>query len=176
MLDALLPSESGHIVGAEILEGLFLTSVIWSLGAGLLEEDRITFDNYIKRLSALPQNPSEGSVVGAGEVPIAYPTLYEYYFDLKKEKWIPWHDIVPEYVHDPTVKFSEILVPTLDTVRTTWLLSLMVNIKRPVVLVGETGTSKTATTANFLRSLDKDTTVSLTVSMREFRLKVVIVL
>lgn len=160
MLDALLPSESGHSVGADILEGVFLTSVIWSLGAGLLEEDRITFDNYIKRLSALPQNPAEGSVVGAGEVPIAHPTLYEYYFDLKKEKWIPWHDIVPEYQHDPTVKFSEILVPTLDTVRTTWLLSLMVDIKRPVVLVGETGTSKTATTGNFLRGLDKETTVS----------------
>ena len=160
MLDALLPSESGHVVGTETLEGLFLTSVIWSLGAGLLEEDRIIFDNYIKRLSALPQNPAEGSVVGAGEVPIAHSTLYEYYFDLKQEKWIPWHDIVPEYVHDPTVKFSEILVPTLDTVRTTWLLSLMVNIKRPVVLVGETGTSKTATTGNFLRGLDKDTTVS----------------
>ena len=50
-------------------------------------------------------------------------------------------------------------MPTVDTVRTTWLLELMVNIKRPVVLVGETGTSKSATTANFLRGLDKDSTV-----------------
>ena len=68
-------------------------------------------------------------------------------------------DVIPEYVHDPEKKFSEILVPTVDTVRTTWLLELMVSIKRPVVLVGETGTSKSATTANFLRSLDKDSTV-----------------
>lgn len=50
-------------------------------------------------------------------------------------------------------------MPTVDTVRTTWLLELMVSIKRPVVLVGETGTSKSATTANFLRGLDKDSTV-----------------
>ena len=160
MLDALLPPREGsHAIGAEVLEGLFITSIIWSLGAGLLEEDRITFDNYIKKLSALPQNPAEGSVVGPGEIPIAHPSIYEYYFDLKQEKWISWNDIVPIYVHDPAVKFSEILVPTLDTVRTTWLLSLMVNIKRPVVLVGETGTSKTATTANFLRRLDKELTV-----------------
>ena len=68
-------------------------------------------------------------------------------------------DVIPEYVHDPEKKFSEILVPTVDTVRTTWLLELMVSIKRPVVLVGETGTSKSATTANFLRGLDKDSTV-----------------
>lgn len=160
MLDALLPPREGNsLVGADVLEGIFITSVMWSLGAGLLEDDRVKFDNYIKKLSALPQNPAEGSTVGPGEIPTAHSTIYDYYFDLGQGKWVPWHDIVPNYAHDPTAKFSEILVPTLDTVRTTWLLSLMVNIKRPVVLVGETGTSKTATTANFLRSLDKELTV-----------------
>ena len=96
----------------------------------------------------------------SGEIPSAQPTLFEYFFDSKKLVWVPWVDIIPEYLHDPEKKFSEILVPTVDTVRTTWLLELMVSIKRPVVLVGETGTSKSATTANFLRSLDKDSTVS----------------
>lgn len=52
------------------------------------------------------------------------------------------------------------LVPTVDTIRTTWLLEQMVKVKRPVVLVGESGTSKTATTQNFLNSLNPDTTVS----------------
>ena len=94
-----------------------------------------------------------------GEIPSAQSTLFEYFFDSKKLLWVPWVDVIPEYVHDPEKKFSEILVPTVDTVRTTWLLELMVSIKRPVVLVGETGTSKSATTANFLRSLDKDSTV-----------------
>jgi len=30
----------------------------------------------------------------------------------------------------------------------------MTDVKRPVILIGETGTSKTATMQNFLRSLD----------------------
>lgn len=51
-------------------------------------------------------------------------------------------------------------MPTVDTTRTTWLLEQMVTVKRPVVLVGESGTSKTATTQNFLNSLNPDTTVS----------------
>lgn len=68
--------------------------------------------------------------------------------------------MVPKYTHNPEEKFYEILVPTVDTVRATWLLQLMVGIKRPVVLVGETGTSKTATTANFLRQLDPEAHVS----------------
>lgn len=37
----------------------------------------------------------------------------------------------------------------------------MVKINRPVLLVGESGTSKTATIHNFLKSLNTDTTVSL---------------
>ena len=58
---------------------------------------------------------------------------------------MPWSQIVSKYVHDPEVKYNQILVPTIDTTRTTWLLQKMMSIRRPVVLVGETGTSKTAT-------------------------------
>lgn len=36
----------------------------------------------------------------------------------------------------------------------------MVKIKRPVLLVGDSGTSKTATILNFMKNLSTDTTVS----------------
>lgn len=49
----------------------------------------------------------------------------------------------------------------MDTTRANWLLEQMVKIKRPVVLVGESGTSKTATTQNFLNHLNNDTTVRM---------------
>ncbi len=53
------------------------------------------------------------------------------------------------------------LVPTIDTTRASWILEQMVKIKRPVLLVGESGTSKTATIHNFLKNLNADTRVSL---------------
>lgn len=96
-----------------------------------------------------------------GELPAAQPTLYDYYWDPAQTKWVPWVQIVPKYVHDPSRKFHEILVPTMDTVRATWLLKLQVRIKRPVLFVGETGTSKTATISNFLRELNPDAYVSI---------------
>lgn len=52
------------------------------------------------------------------------------------------------------------LVHTVDTTRTTWMLEQMVKIKQPVILVGESGTSKTATTQNFLKNLSEETNVS----------------
>ncbi len=168
VLNALLPSNEeeggkektgGLSISSEVLECYFLTALYLSLGAALIEESRKVFDTYVKKLACLTDVPGDGAVAGPGEIPIHYPTLYEYYFDPEKSKWVPWADKVPDYEHKAGLKFHEILVPTVDTMRNTWLLELMVKIRRPVVFVGETGTSKTATIQNFLRKLDPDTTV-----------------
>uniref|UniRef100_A0A1X7UR28 AAA+ ATPase domain-containing protein n=1 Tax=Amphimedon queenslandica TaxID=400682 RepID=A0A1X7UR28_AMPQE len=166
MLDALLPRDSGLSlgIGADTIQCYFLTALYWSLGAPLIEESRIKFDTYIKKLSNLPEVGGEDQRAGPGEVPTFLPTLYEYYYDGTSSKWIPWSDRVPEYVHEIERRFNEILVPTVDTVRNTWVLELMVKIRRPVVLVGETGTSKTATTQNFLRNLSPEFTLLLNIN------------
>ena len=69
------------------------------------------------------------------------------------------------YEHNPEKKFHEILVPTADTERCQWLLKLMLGIKKPVILVGETGTAKTATIQSFLRTIEGDNNVSLVVDV-----------
>jgi hypothetical protein len=61
----------------------------------------------------------------AGYLPVSQPTLYDYYFDDKNQCWMAWKWMVPEYVHEYGKECSEILVPTADTVKTTWLLKLM---------------------------------------------------
>ena len=103
--------------------------------------------------------PTIISFMFLGEIPETAPTMFEYFWDGEQTKWIQWTKKVPKYVHDPDRKFSEILVPTVDTVRTRWLLELMVNNKQPVLLVGETGTSKTATIQDFMRDLDSEVNV-----------------
>ncbi|KAL3856163.1 hypothetical protein ACJMK2_010948 [Sinanodonta woodiana] len=136
-LDALLEKELSD--PAE-LEALFQEALTWSIGACLLEDGRIKFDAQLKYLASM-QNVSDDDKT----------------FAKAEAKWVPWMKLIPKYVHKPEMKYNQILVPTVDTVRATWLLTMMVRIKRPVVLIGETGTSKTATIANFLRTLDSDT-------------------
>ena len=171
MLNALLPQPdeetkekggpaAGLGLGPATLECYFLAALYWSLGACLIEESQMKFDAYVKKLACLTEVPGEGSVAGPGEIPVHQSTLYQYFFDTEEQKWVPWVLKVPEYIHNPKLQYNEILVPTVDTVCNTWLLQLMVDIKRPVVLVGETGTSKTATIQNFLRELDPESTVS----------------
>ncbi|XP_052801261.1 dynein axonemal heavy chain 10-like isoform X3 [Mya arenaria] len=154
MLESMITRE---LTEADELEAIFLQALTWSIGAGLLEDGRIKFDAQLKSLAAMQIiNDDNKLLAGLGELPTTHPTLYDYFFDMEQKKWIPWTNLVPKYNHDPSRKYNEILVPTLDTVRTTWLLSLQVRIKRPVVLIGETGTSKSATIANFLRTLDQE--------------------
>ncbi|GFO07645.1 dynein heavy chain 10, axonemal [Plakobranchus ocellatus] len=142
------------------LEALMLQALVWSLGAALTEESRVQFEKYLKYLSGLTIVTDEKKFAVAGELPGNH-TLYDFMYDPNKKKWIPWSHMVPAYVHDVDRKFYDILVPTVETVRSTWLLSLMIRIRRSVVLVGETGTSKTATILDYLRGVDDNTTLVL---------------
>ncbi|XP_037090995.1 dynein heavy chain 10, axonemal-like [Pollicipes pollicipes] len=154
MIDALVGA--GEPCPEDQLEPVFLQALYWSLGAGLEDADRVRFNDLIRDCANMPGLADEGPRrAKADEWPTTEETLFDYFWDIENGVWVPWRDKVPEYIHDPAVKFNDILVPTVDTVRSTWLLHLMTEkIRKPVVLVGESGTSKTATTSTYLRGLD----------------------
>ncbi|KAM6297937.1 dynein axonemal heavy chain 10 [Aegotheles albertisi] len=161
MLEALVVVQPND---PDVLECFFLEALYSSLGAALLDDGRIKFDENVKRISCMSTVHDDNILAKPGELPGQLPTLYDFHFDGFQKKWVPWMKLVPEYIHDPQVKFLDILVPTVDTTRTTWLLEQLVKIKRPVVLVGESGTSKTATTQNFLNNLNKDLNLQLVIN------------
>ncbi|XP_050527907.1 dynein axonemal heavy chain 10 [Daktulosphaira vitifoliae] len=137
------------------LEAIFISSLYASLGATLEGNGRLIFDALVKKTSgliAIDDLPDKRASYKF--IPTHEETWYDYYLDTKQELWIPWNTIVAPYEHNANARFSEILVPTVDSTRITWLLGLMNDVKRPVILVGETGTSKTATMQNFLRTLN----------------------
>ncbi|KAM4590913.1 dynein axonemal heavy chain 10 isoform 1-T1 [Odontesthes bonariensis] len=160
-LDALLESESSS---ADVLECYFLEALYCSLGATLMESGRIRFDELIKKVSCLATVHDEKAGAGPGEIPGYLPTLYDFHFDGTQEKWVPWRSLVAKYIHNPEMKFADILVPTVDTTRASWIVEQMVKIKRPVLLVGESGTSKTATIHNFLKNVNADTKIPLIIN------------
>ncbi|KAM7359342.1 dynein heavy chain at 89D isoform 2-T2 [Cochliomyia hominivorax] len=149
----------------ETLEASFIQCIYSSLGACLIENDNVIFDEFIKRISGLPciedtiNKPATG-----GQLPTYKPTLYEYFYCRQSSCWMAWEWVVPLYVHDPNTKFSEILVHTVDSTRTVNILNLNSYIKRPVLLVGEAGTSKTAMISQYLRNLNKDTNIVVNIN------------
>lgn len=166
MIDSIYPQLEEEVrpldeeVDENLLESIFLQCIYNSLGASLEAQAREDFDTYIKKQCPfMNEDDTDEAPAKVGKMPTKFPTLYDYFLDIKKYCWIAWDWLVPAYVHDREKRFSEILVPTIDTVRTTFVLKLMNKVHQPIILVGETGTSKTAIIQDFLRSLDQEVSV-----------------
>ncbi|KAJ8934456.1 hypothetical protein NQ314_013331 [Rhamnusium bicolor] len=171
MIDAIYPQnvdeerDPEEPADEDLLNALFVTAIYNSIGASLVDSSRQDFNEYMKaQISMLIANDTPENKADLRHIPGAYPSFYDYYLDIKEKVWVAWQWLVPEYIHDKDKRFAEVLVPTIDTVRVTYLLQLMNQIRRPIVLIGETGTSKTAIIQDFLRNLDQDVYILLNIN------------
>jgi dynein heavy chain, axonemal len=144
-----------------VLEALFVYCVMWSCGAAVVQRpgvaDRERFDRFLKALAGM--GTADGDRVTATQLPAG--SLYDFCFDVGTKCWTSWRSAVTPYVPPPDGKFSKIIVPTADLVRSTWLTATVLGAGRPCLLVGESGTAKTVTIQSYLHSLDERTTVLL---------------
>ena len=167
LLNALIPdstesASAGSGLSSDAIEAVFVSALCFALGGPLLEDGRLKFDEYLKSLASM--GIATGNTAKPGELPTGNGTLFDYFFDTEENIWKSWSLAVEPYVHDPDRLFTEILVPTIDTTRATWLIKNMLKVRRPVVLVGETGTSKTATIQDVLRNVDRDSNLILNIN------------
>lgn len=71
-------------------------------------------------------------------------TVYGFTFDKSKFKWVPWGELLDPTPIPADAEYTNIIVPTVDTVRYTFLLDQLVRSNKHCLLVGPTGTGKTA--------------------------------
>lgn len=155
--DALFPMTSASCpYEEEVVECGFIQCLYLSLGASLLEESQLRFDAFIKRtleLVACEDTPESPAPVG--QLPTQKPTLFEYYFDIERKLWLAWEWIIPSYVHDASLHFSDILVPTRDTLKIEQVLHLMNKVSKQEQTLEITMKSQlTVHTSTFLRRFD----------------------
>jgi dynein heavy chain len=124
-----------------VTEPLFLFALIWSVGGTCDAASRARFDTWMReevgRLGLGTEFPKEGLV-------------YDYHYDTASRSWVNWMETVPEFFCDPKAEFFSIMVPTIDTVRQTFMLDLLAMQGKPVLCVGDTGTGKTVNVRNKL--------------------------
>uniref|UniRef100_A0A8D9AKK0 Dynein heavy chain 10, axonemal n=1 Tax=Cacopsylla melanoneura TaxID=428564 RepID=A0A8D9AKK0_9HEMI len=159
MLDASLSPQfpSYPKMSPDKLEAVFILCVYSSLGASLIAESQLLFDDHVKGLTGFePALENEDQFVRFDQIPSMKRSWFDYTLE-QGSGWVPWSQRVKSYEHYRDMEFGNIVVPTVDSTRLTWILGLMNEMKRPCLVVGDTGTSKTATMMDFLRSLSPDT-------------------
>eukprot|EP00762_Andalucia_godoyi_P001076 ANDGO_01965.mRNA.1 Dynein-1-beta heavy chain len=112
------------------LDLLFVFSYVWSIGGNLSTSSQEAFDQFARQLF-------EGfaSIPGAGSV-------YDYFVECTDGSFKTWNSIVPDFKYIPGAPFFKILVPTMDTVRYSFLLKTLVQSGKPVLFNGNTGVGK----------------------------------
>eukprot|EP00118_Oscarella_pearsei_P018868 m.196512 g.196512 ORF g.196512 m.196512 type:complete len:4008 (+) comp39530_c1_seq1:67-12090(+) len=152
------------------VEGIFLFSFVWSLGASTGSDSRLKFDVFLKEITngALSDKTRQKfnvlETLDAPKTPLLCPfpeeeTVFDYRF-VKEEmgRWMLWF----EDIRDPNpiskdADVNQLIVPTVDTVRYTYLAELLVTHSKPLLFVGPTGTGKSVYVTDFLLNrLPKD--------------------
>lgn len=57
-------------------------------------------------------------------------------------QWKPWNEFIKSAAIPASTPIREILVPTVDTVRYTYLMKYCIDFRVPILFVGPTGTGK----------------------------------
>ncbi|RDD45105.1 Dynein heavy chain 7, axonemal, partial [Trichoplax sp. H2] len=153
------------------IECIFLFSFVWSIGATITEDGRVVFDTLLRDLMQEGLYDDKGKKYGISitvEPPIRpficpFPDeglVYDYRFIKEGPgRWEAWTDTINQSAAIPKdITFNQIIVPTIDTVRYSYLMETLLTHDKPTLVVGPTGTGKSTYIQDFLLNrLPKDT-------------------
>ena len=152
--ESIIRSQDIHIVETppdqveKVITHVFAFAMTWAFGGIITDETRGDFDTFMREMF---------------ERKINYPTrktLFDYKLDIKELKFDLWSDLINE-----TNVTS--IVPTSDTLRFSSLLLSLIETKRPVLFLGESGCGKTSIIQNTLsNSMNTIASILFTLSAR----------
>ncbi|XP_028438243.1 dynein heavy chain 12, axonemal isoform X1 [Perca flavescens] len=139
----------------------FAFSLVWSIGGSCNADSREKFSDFFRMtVSGRTEEHPIPATVAKWECPMDDKGLvYDYFYEFKgKGRWVHWNDTIKNVnLGDKNTKVQEIIVPTIDTVRYTYLMDLCIRYGVPVLFVGPTGTGKSVyVKEQLMNNLDKD--------------------
>jgi dynein heavy chain len=77
-------------------------------------------------------------------------TIYDFYFNTTNNAFEDWSEIYKNFEIEQKLTYSEIMIPTNDSTRNTFLLKLLLSNNFHAAFPGPTGTGKSLNTYNLL--------------------------
>ncbi|XP_066265764.1 dynein axonemal heavy chain 1-like isoform X1 [Branchiostoma lanceolatum] len=141
----------------ELIEPWFVFSLVWSVGGTCTNDGRVRFSQWVRermvKENIVLQFPSENLVydyrlddAGLSKKPSKDDMTEEDEGDTVKQiRWTSWMDGLPEVNISLEMRYSDIIVPTMDTIRGAAITELLLTNHKKVLCVGPTGTGKSLT-------------------------------
>lgn len=148
LLECLLtPHNTPPDCSKELYELYFVFAAVWAFGGAMFQDQlvdyRVEFSKWWVTEFKTIKFPSAG-------------TVFDYFIDPETKKFTPWTEKVTKFVLDPEMPLQAVLVHTAETTRVRYFMDLLMEKRRPVMLVGNAGTGKTVLVGDKFASLDAD--------------------
>uniref|UniRef100_H3A2B2 Dynein axonemal heavy chain 9 n=1 Tax=Latimeria chalumnae TaxID=7897 RepID=H3A2B2_LATCH len=131
----------------ELYELYFVFAAVWAFGGAMFQDQlvdyRVEFSKWWVTEFKTVKFPSQG-------------TVFDYYIDPETKKFEPWLKLIPKFEFDPEMPLQACLVHTTETIRVRYFMDRLLELRRPVMLVGNAGTGKSVLVGDKLSSLDQD--------------------
>lgn len=147
----------------------FLNAMIWSVGAVLVADSQPLFSNYLRDfIKHVHDNQGKTFKIEAScMIPeVAGSLANDFYVD--GLRWVAWKERLTTVEADEQSSFMNMMVETTESLKTKALLQTSADCRLPVLLIGPSGTGKTAVIRAFLmaQSRAKHISVEMTFSAR----------
>lgn len=127
------------------LKPFFLFSLIWSVGATSDNDGRVKFSSWLR--SQMLQLKIEGMPDDG--------LVHDYKYIPENNSWVNWTQQLEEFVISPRAIPSEVIVPTIDTIRNSYLIDVLLRKGHHVLCTGPTGVGKSITVQEkLIRGMD----------------------
>lgn len=148
LLNGLISAENNRALSAEHLSRIYTFALFWTLGSLLELDERKKLQVFM--LDKVPQ-------LKYPQFDTAVETVFEYFVSDTGD-WMHWRQRVPQYIYptDSVPDFSSIIIPTVDNVRSEFLIDMIAKQGKSVLLIGEPGTAKTVTIQRYVAKLNPE--------------------
>lgn len=116
------------------LESVFMFSLVWSLCCTVNNTSRKMIDVFLR--AEMKANGYKVSIPTEG-------MIYDYKYDISSNCWTHWEKTISPYAYNPKLSFSELIIPTKDSIGYVYLLDLFIKNRKHVLMTGPTGVGKT---------------------------------
>ncbi|XP_046404632.1 dynein axonemal heavy chain 3 [Ischnura elegans] len=144
------------------LQNVFIFCLVWGYGASLNGDSRKIFDEDFRAVlngdnESYPR-PNSFKLSRAQLFPVR-GTVFDFIYDKRNNgSWIVWLEINEKSNSQwpQNAKVSDLIVPTSETAYQSFFIQKFLSCKVPFLMVGPTGTGKSAITINYLMNLPTD--------------------